>query len=179
MKVEKVDVKIEGVAPLLMNKFTDTSQLNVGSVRGKKLYNPAEEAEKKTYRTSDGKLCLPNTHFKASMIKAGSDIKISGRKTCKEFIKSGVFILPEEIILDQQQYEIHSEPVVIQRARVMSWRPKFKIWSCSFEIEITDDGWLNPSLVKLVLEAAGRFKGVGDHRPEYGRFKVTEFKVRK
>lgn len=173
----KVKVKVNGVAPLLMNKFTDTSQDPAQTNRGKKQYNPAEEAEKKTYRDEKGKLYIPSTHFKASMVKAGADIKHSGRKTCKEFIKAGIFIEPEQIILDQQEYEVHSEPVVIQRARVMSWRPKFKKWSCSFVIEIADSEMLNPTLVKQVLEASGKYKAVGDHRPEYGRFTVEKFET--
>ena len=175
----KIDVKVKGTAPLLMNRFVDTSQDPGKSSRGKKVYEPADEAEKKAYRTADGKLYLPGTHFKASMVKAGADIKMTGRKTCKDFIKAGLFVVNEEIILDQQEYEIHAEPVVIQRARVMSWRPKFKQWSCSFTIELLDEDYLNPSLVKQVLESAGRFKAVGDHRPEYGRFEVVEFKVQK
>lgn len=175
----KIDVKVKGTAPLLMNKFTDTSQDPGKSSRGKKVYEPADEAEKKAYRTAEGKLYLPGTHFKASMVKAGADIKMTGRKTCKDFIKAGLFVVDEEIILDQQEYEIHSEPVVIQRARVMSWRPKFKQWSCSFTIELLDEDYLNPSLVKQVLESAGRFKAVGDHRPEYGRFEIVDFKVQK
>ncbi len=174
----KVKVKVNGTAPLLMNKFIDTSQNSSASQRGKKVYVPEEEAEKKTYRTEQGKLCLPSTHFKASMVKAATDFKISGKKTYKDYIKAGVFIEPQEIVLDQKNYEIHSEPVVIARSRVMSWRPKFKQWSCEFEIDIADP-MINPTTLKEILEMAGKYKGVGDHRPEYGRFTVTEYKVLK
>lgn len=170
----KVDVSIEGVAPLLMNKFTETKTSE--SKRGKKVYVPEEEAEKKTYRTEKGKLYLPNTHFKASMTKAATDFKMSGKKSYKDYIKSGVFIDEQEIILEQQEYEIFACPVVIQRARVMSWRPIFKNWSCSFTIDITDD-FINTTTLKEILKMAGKYKGVGDFRPEYGRFKVTKFKV--
>ncbi len=170
----KVKVSVEGVAPLLMNKFVETKSSE--SKRGKKVYVPSEEAEKKTYRTTDEKLCLPNTHFKASMVKAATDFKMTGRKTYKDYVRSGVFIEEQEIVLDQQEYEIFACPVVIQRARVMSWRPMFKKWSCSFTIEIADD-MINSTTLKEILEMAGRFKGVGDFRPEFGRFKVTAFKV--
>lgn len=156
-----------------MNRFV--SEENT-TKRGKKVYKPEEEAEKKAYKTKDGKLYLPNKHFKASMVKAGTDFKMVGKKTYKEYIKSGVFIYPEEIELDQQEYEIHEEPVVIQRNRVMSWRPKLKEWSCEFEIEITDE-MINQQILKEILESAGRFKGVGDYRPEYGRFKVEKYNV--
>lgn len=169
----KVNVKVKGTAPLLMNKFiTDTS---LDSKRGKKVYVPEEEAEKKTYRTESGKLYLPNTHFKASMIKSATDFKMTGRKTYKDYVRAGVFIVEQEIVLDQQEYKIFACPVVIQRARVMSWRPMFKEWSCSFTIEITDD-FINVTTLKEILESAGKYKAVGDFRPEYGRFEVIEFK---
>ncbi len=169
----EIKVKIEGVSPLLMNKFTVTQQK---STRAKKVYDPKEESERKTYRTDKGKLCLPGNHFKASMIKAGTDFKMVGKKTYKEYVKAGVFIEPELIVLTPQKYTIHEEPVVIARARVMSWRPRFDKWSCEFVIEITDE-MINSSTLKEILEAAGKYKGVGDHRPEYGRFEVVEYKV--
>ena len=169
----KIEVSVKGIAPLLMNKFTEAAKDE--SKLGKKVYDLTEEAEKKTYRTSDGKLFLPSSHFKASMVKASSDFKMTGRKTYKDYVRSGVFISEEEIVLDQQEYEIHSEPVVIQRARVMSWRPKFKTWSCSFTIEIVDE-MINQTTLKEILTMAGKYKAVGDYRPDYGRFDVVKFK---
>ncbi len=174
--VKKVIVKVRGIAPLLMNRFNP--EPDTSSKRGKKVYIPEEEVKKKEYRTKDGKLFLPSTHFKASMVKAAVDFKMTGRKSYKDYVKSGVFVTPEEIVLDQQEYEIFACPVVIQRARVMSWRPKFKEWSCQFEIEISDD-MINPTTIKEILEFAGRYKGVGDYRPEYGRFEIVEFKIKK
>lgn len=174
----KIKVEVKGLAPLLMNKFIDSSQDTTKTSRGKKVYNPVDEAEKKSYRTESNKLYLPSTHFKACLVKAATDFKMSGKKSYKDYVKAGVFIEPMEIILDQQKYEIHSEPVVIARSRVMSWRPKFKEWSCKFEIEITDD-YINPTTLKEILMAAGKYKGVGDHRPEYGRFEVVKYEITK
>ena len=172
----KIDVKVKGIAPLLMNKFSEPVQGE--SKRGKKVYVPEEEAERKTYRTTDGKLYLPSTHFKASMVKASSDFTMTGRKKYKEYVKAGVFIETQEIVLDQQEYEIHAEPVVIQIAIVMSLRPKFKVWSCSFVIEIVDE-MVNQTTLKEILTMAGKYKAVGDYRPEYGRFEVVSWKVQK
>ena len=87
-----------------------------------------------------------------------------------------MFIEQEQIVLDNQVYTIHEEPVVIQRARVMSWRPRFDEWSCEFIIEITDE-MINVETLKEILQAAGQYKGVGDHRPEYGRFEVDNYQV--
>lgn len=170
----KIEVKVKGVAPLLMNKFNPPTE--VESKRGKKVYVAEDEAKRKEYRNEDGKLYLPNTHFKASMVKASADFKMTGRKTYKDYVKAGVFVETEQIVLDQQEYIIHAEPVVIQRSRVMSWRPKFKEWSCSFVIEIVDE-MINQSTLREILSMAGKYKGVGDYRPEYGRFTIADWKV--
>ncbi len=167
----KYKVKVEGKAPLLMNRFSVEEKT---TSRAKKVYIAKDEAEKKTYRTEKGKLFLPSSHFKASMVKAATDFKMTGRKSYKEYIKAGIFFDESEIVLDQQKYEIFETPVVIQRARVMSWRPMFKEWSCEFVMELADE-MLNVTDVKQILESAGRFKGVGDFRPEHGRFVVKSF----
>ncbi len=169
----KIKVKVKGKSPLLMNKFVVEEGI---TSRAKKVYVPEDEAEKKTYRNGDGELCLPSTHFKASLVKAGTDFKMVGRKTYKDYIKSGIFFEEELNILDPQEYVIHAEPVVIGQARVMSWRPKFKEWSCEFIMSIEDD-MINQSVLKDILEAAGKYKGVGDYRPEYGRFEVESYEV--
>ena len=60
----------------------------------------------------------------------------------------------------------------------MRSRPIFKEWSCTFVFEIIDEN-LNYLVLKEILEAAGKYKGVGDFRPEFGRFEVVEFKKEK
>ena len=168
----KIQCKVKGISPYIMHKFVVEEST---TSRAKKVYDPVIDAEKVTYRNDEGKLVIPSAHFKAAMVKAGTDFKMTGRKTYKEYIKSGVMFDDIEILLDQQKYEVYSCPVVIQRARIMRSRPMIKDWSCTFTFEITDE-MMNQTVVKEILEAAGKYKGVGDNRPEFGRFEVTEFK---
>lgn len=169
---KKVEVKIVGRAPILMHKCV----LENGTKGRKKIvYNPDEEAEKAAYRNDDGKLFAPSRWFKAAMIKAATDFKMSGKKTYKEYIKSGVFIDESEIILDQQEYVVDASPVNVNRSKIMRWRPRFDEWSCGFTLSIIDD-MLNVETLHEILEAAGKYKGIGDWRPEFGRFEVEGFK---
>jgi len=109
------------------------------------------------------------------MVKASTDFMYKGKKTYKEYIKAGIFIDETEIKLDQQEYIIHTEPVVINRSRVLSWRPRFNEWSCGFTMNVLNED-LDKTTLREILDNAGKYKGVGDHRPDYGRFEVTEFK---
>ena len=167
----KINVKIKGTAPLLLHKFATEEKT---SSRAKKVYVPEEEAEKACYRNEQGQVFIPSTHFKGAMIKSAVDFKFQGKKTYKEYIKSGIFIEENEIILTPQEYTISNMPVVIARSRIMRSRPEFKKWECEFTMEIADEA-LDFRIVKEILEMAGKYKGVGDFRPEYGRFEVVGF----
>jgi len=169
--MKNIKAKISGVAPLLINKFIATSG---EASRKKKVYVPEDEAEKKAYKNKSGEYFIPTKNIKAAMIKAGTDFKMSGRKTYKEYIKAGIFFNSEEALLEPKKYIIHEEPVCIQGAMVLSWRPKFENWSTEFVMQVADD-MLDIGMLKQILEAAGTYKGIGSYRPEYGRFKVDSF----
>lgn len=91
-------------------------------------------------------------------------------------ITSGIIISPEEIpLISNKEYEIDTRPVVIQRARVLKWRPRFNEWRLKFTIDILDDKNISIPNLKEILEKAGATKGIGDYRPRFGRFMVTSF----
>lgn len=58
-------------------------------------------------------------------------------------------------------------------SRIMRCRPKFEQWSLKIEVMLLP-GEVNPSDVADAIEAAGAMVGLGDFRPRYGRFTVTE-----
>jgi hypothetical protein len=175
MKTKIVEVKVKGDR-YLMNKFTGKNDEKTGK-KQKKVYVPEIEAQKKEYRSKDGKLFIPSTQFEATMQKAGADFVMEGRKKYGQYLKGGIFIEQEEIPITPNKYEIFECPVVINRSRVLAWRPMFKDWSCEFTINITDD-MIDTNVLKEILMEAGKHKGVGDWRPKFGRFEVVSWKVK-
>lgn len=170
--IYRISVSVVGDAPLLMNKYVVKD-----SGSRKKNYVPAEEAERVAYRNAKKKLFVPSSYFEAAMAKAGSNFSWEGKKRYKEFIKSGVFIEPQEIILKQQKYQIFEAPVTMKGSggTVLCWRPMFGKWSCSFIMKIVNDE-LAPLELKKILVYAGKYLGVGAWRPKHGRFHVVKFK---
>ena len=61
--------------------------------------------------------------------------------------------------------------VRVQRNRVMRTRPHFADWSARFDLTVLDEE-LEPESVTTFLAAAGRYVGIGDFRPKFGRFSV-------
>lgn len=166
----KINVEIKGVAPMLQHRFDET----IGTKKKKMVYDSKEDAERAAYKNGKG-YYTPNTHIKTAMVKASTDFVYKGKKTYKDYIKSGVFIEPMELTLTPQKYSINKMAVVINRSRIIRCRPQFDNWSLKFIIDIIDEN-LDKTVIKEILEAAGKYKGIGDNRPEYGRFKITKFK---
>jgi hypothetical protein len=171
--MKKIEVEIKGER-YLMNRFVPSTDTE--SKKKKKIYVPGEEAERKAYRTKDGKLYIPSTQIEATMTKAGTDFKMDKNKTYKEYIKGGIYVEPFEILITPQKYEIFATPVVINRSRVLAWRPQFNNWSAKFTINITDE-CIDILQLKEILIEAGKHKGIGDWRPKFGRFEIIRWKV--
>lgn len=167
----KIGVKIRGTCSLLMNRFSEDES----SGRGKKQYNDDEECEKRVYRDEEG-VYMPARWIKNMLVNSSKDFKLRGRKTYRDVFKGGV-ILDEEFVRGLQDYKIHKEPVCVQRARIMRVRPVFaKGWEVCFNLTIIDEQ-IQPELLKEVLVAGGKYNGLGDKRPEHGRFEIVDFKI--
>jgi hypothetical protein len=163
---------IEGIVPLLFNRFSE----DVGSATPprKKSYDDREEALKRLYLTEDKQIYTPAEHLDRSMQNASVNFKYSGRKTFKDYFKAAVFARPDAIVHKNQEWVIDKRPVVIKGARIMRVRPKLEQWGLDFDIEVWDSS-IEKKNVNEILAYAGRFVGIGDYRPKFGRFIVTRF----
>ena len=66
------------------------------------------------------------------------------------------------------------ERAKVGMSAVMRTRPRFSKWSCTFLVEVLDDD-VDDSQVKQAFEDAGKYCGIGDWTPRYGRFEVSSF----
>lgn len=176
--MKEIKVEITGTTPLLMN--SPKSMLEPKSETRSKLqkYNAEVEAEKSAYRTEKGKLYVPSTAIKGTMINASS-FKKAGKFALRPLIAGGVRVKEQEIVLNQQKYELYITTVVIQRARVVKARPQIKDWKLAFTLIYNENVIANPDILHEVLADAGERVGILDFRPqkmgEFGQFKVTKF----
>jgi hypothetical protein len=171
----RVNITIKGTAPLLQHRYpSEKEETKIMKVRGARDYS--DEAERSLYRDEKGQIYEPAEHILGAMIKAAVDFKITGRgkKTYKDLVKSAIVIEPDAIPHKKTTWVIDRRGVVVQRARIMRERPKFEDWELSFILETLDEQ-LALSAVKEILDQAGKV-GIGDFRPRFGRFMVTEFK---
>lgn len=173
METQIINVAIEGIAPLLQHRFFE-------SIGGKPDPNKTdiELAEPYLYKDEDGKIYQPCEHIEGAMQKAAVNFKFKGKKTYKDFIKSGLFVKPYTIVHKLQKWVVDKRPVVIQRSKIMRIRPRFDKWALEFQFEI-NNAELSYKTLNEILIYSGRYVGIGDYRPKFGRFIVTRYELQK
>jgi hypothetical protein len=176
MEQEKtVEITIKGKAPLLQHRFPEEEHGEHKVRKKTQNYDPKEEAKKALYLDEKGMIYQPAEHIQGALVKAGVSFKFEGKKTYKDLMKSGIIVEPDAIPLHKKTWdEIDKRPVVINRARVIRYRPMFNEWELTFRITVLDESIALP-LLKEILDYAGNRVGIGDYRPKFGRFIVTKF----
>lgn len=178
MAEQKYNVKIEGVTPLLQNRFAggepDTSVK-------KKASTTQENKVEDTLYMIDDKIYQSSECIRQSIIEAGKAFK-KGKSNLSKTFGAFVMISPEAIIHENQKWVADRRAVVIPstKGKVMRNRARFDKWSLSFEITILDKDEVDKKTIHDALEYAGHYIGIGDYRPQkkgmYGRFIVTSIK---
>ena len=171
-------VKIESLSPYLMHRFgvkDEKVKMRVGTKNWK------EEVEVALYTTETGEHYIPSSQIHGCLINAGKQLQVVGKGKATYSKLFGAFILiePATLVINPQEYTVDERPVIVQKARIIRYRPKWEKWNLNFNIIVMDDG-ISGEVVKQALDNGGRYVGIGDFRPEkrgpFGRFHVVEFK---
>jgi hypothetical protein len=183
-----IEVKIEGVSPLLMNRFTDAAALAVSAgissaIQGSKP-PPRDQADVKVYKDSNGKPVIPSPNLMACLVDAGKFIKAGKSKistTRSSLVPAGITIPEIELPITPQKWECDSRAVVVPATggRIMAHRPRFDEWALKFTLDV-DESLFGEAVVRELVDLGGKRIGLGDFRPArrgpFGRFKVVGWK---
>ena len=186
----KIKIKLDGVTPLILNKFTDEAALSASS--GSRAFNiagdkgsPKDQATKKLYLSTDGKTeILPSPNVFSCIIAAGTFHKAGKSKITTQ--KSS--LIPACVSIDEIEIPIISKDgwCVDTRAvripstggRILAHRPIYNDWSLAFTLEL-DEEFMSENLIRRIIDDAGKRIGLGDFRPSckgpYGKFVVTKW----
>lgn len=132
----------------------------------------------------DGLVVHPAWHLRSAMVAAAKQFQIpgKGKKTYNAATRATLFIEPELIPLRLAGEKV-SEPTMIderitktaQGGPKPGRRPLFKAGHTLTFLVYVNWNHIPAEVVRDILIEAGRFHGIGDYRPEFGRFEVTEF----
>ena len=184
----RIEITIEGLTPLLCNRFTDAAALAAtqgtrGSTRGDR-GTEREICESKLYLDKDGKPCIPQPNLLSCIVDGGIWHKI-GRKQVTTKSSSLVYACCDVVgltipIEHEAPWSVDARPVVIPatKGRILCYRPRFDDWKLTFEIELLTD-IIGVKLMRDIIDDSGMKSGLGDFRPNhkgpFGRFKVVHW----
>lgn len=92
------------------------------------------------------------------------------------------FIFPHSSLTPDELYEIDNgkyrdiQTMSVNGSRVPRCRPAFNVWNFEFTI-IIDEAKLNERDIDQIVENAGRYVGLGDWRPRYGKFNIEKIRA--
>jgi hypothetical protein len=162
-----VNVTIEGVAPILMNRFSGEIEIND---------TPQDKAEKKAYRNKDTKeLEFPCQNIMACLVEAHDNLFSTER-----LLQSSVQVSGITSSFGTKNFQVDSRSGVDQVTgeRIMCHRPRIDEWQLTFQLYI-DQKMFSLETAREVIEHAGVMIGLGDYRPgrrgPFGRFIIKDW----
>lgn len=187
----RVAVTVTGDSPLLFHRWQNESVEAKAKAAKGSAAKKSDDVESYVWRNLDGIICLPGEYLRGTLIdpkngaaKYQQDPR-SPRKSALDLFRAGVLSLTDLApitradgsLADAWDY-IDRRRVTVQRAGITRSRPAFATgWSATALLMVTTPHYLDPSLLRTTLSTAGRLTGVGDFRPSFGRFSVTNFEV--
>lgn len=187
----RIDVTVQGITPLMMHRFSDeaalsassgTSAASTGADRG----SPRAQAEAGLYLGLDGKPAIPQPNLLRCLVEGGRYHKVGKVQVTterKSLLYACLDIAGAEIAVKHEApWSVDTRAVRIPATggRILRHRPIFEDWSLSFEVDL-DETILAPSLLRAIIDDAGKRVGLGDFRPAtkgpYGKFVVTKWEV--
>lgn len=179
-------VTIEGITPLQKSREYASHVPKNGN-------ETAHTYEERTWKhrvheTKDGKVFIPAGAFKQTLVSGarykGTQIPGQGKKTYTAKFQSAV-IISSDMVLDATPDDMEGRWVFCTSngkrggpgPRVWKCFPTLAKWKGILEIQILDE-IIDEDVLRIHLEEAGKYIGVGTWRPEnggeYGRFEVKK-----
>jgi hypothetical protein len=175
-------ITIQGVAPILFHRWSVEAVEEKSAAKKGSTAKKEDNIESYVFRTEDGMLHLPAEYLRMAIINAAKfrQDPRSPRKSAMDLFKAAIFPVFPLCSLGKTDWDfIDRRRAVVQRNGITRCRPAFNTgWRATAEFGVVLPEYLGPAMLNSVAQDAGRLVGVGDFRPTFGRFLVTNFDVK-
>jgi hypothetical protein len=174
-------VTIKGVCPLLFHRWNDDAvAAKAASAKGSAA-KKSDDTESYVYRDERGHLALPGEYLRQSIIHAAKfrQDPRSPRKSAMDLFKAAVIPVTIMASLGVKEPDfLDRRRVMVQRSAITRTRPAMNTgWQATIDLMVNLPEYVSETLLREVLNDAGRLIGIADFRPTFGRFSVTRFEV--
>lgn len=180
-KPYRVQVSVEGVAPFLFHAWNVESVESKASAKKGSKEKKSDDVESYVYRNDKKELCVPGEYLRGAIINAAKfqQDPRSPRKSAADMFRAAVVSLTQLASLGVKDWDyMDKRRAVVQRNGITRSRPAMKEgWKVTFIIMVNLPEYISPQFLNSTIQQAGKLIGLGDFRPSFGRFNVTEFEV--
>jgi len=184
IKVEYVQVKVRGLSPLIMHRWSEKAKRAMLDKQMKKTVKkeakaPDEQYEASVYRFTDGRIGFPADAFKKAMIRGAKQLGIVMVDARTSFFVHGEYCERDDRELVPIVGEVKPREDMVrigQGTADIRYRGQIMEWSADLRISHNTAVTSFDHIVNM-LHAAGYGVGIGEWRPEkdgtFGRFEVV------
>ena len=189
----RVAVQVTGDSAILFHRWqSDSVEAKARAAKGSAA-KKTDDVESYVWRDDNGRLCLPGEYLRGSLVdprngaaKYQQDPR-STRKSALDLFRAGIVSLTDLGAIIKADGSkamdwdyLDRRRVTVQRNGVTRERPALNPgWSAEILFMVTSPQYIDQRLLHRTLTQAGLLVGVGDFRPTFGRFSVTNFEVLK
>jgi len=185
------ELTITGTAPLLFHRYSVEEVAAKSNAKKGSAAKKTDNLEASVYRDDAGFICAQGVALIAAITdpskgsaKSVQDPRSPHKSAC-DLYRSALIASTVLAPITNHAGElattwdaIDQRRAIVQRAAVSRSRPMMHSgWSATFIVQCLAPEYITPADLRLVVTNAGRFVGIGDFRPTYGRFDLTSFKV--
>jgi hypothetical protein len=181
----RVEVKIVGTADMLQHRYDIEVVESKSKSKKNSIEKKTDNVDSYLYRCDDGSIGMPAMNFKSSICDAAKRMPdpSSPRKSARDLFRAGILVHGDRnngqmpTLGKEAPDYMDKRKVNVQRAAVPRTRPAFKAgWELTFIIEVIASEHIDLDMVHKAVTDAGTFHGLGDYRPDFGRFRIESFK---
>lgn len=181
--IREVTIPITGISPLIVHAWSEKSikmiaDKQAGKAKNKKhdIRDPESDYQNAKHRSPLGFEGYPAAGFKAAMIRGAKMIGMVMKDTQTAF-----FIKADceetQLIKINGESRMRTDMVRVgMGASDIRYRPEYPEWTANLTIEF-NEGVLSVDQVYQLVKAAGYGCGIGEMRPEKGKFNYGRFKL--
>lgn len=182
-EIREIVVPIKGISPLIVHAWSEKAKRMIadkqaGKAKNKKheIRNPEEDYEQAKHKSPKGFDGFPAAGFKAAMIRGAKMIGMVMKDTQTAFfIKADCEETQLIKIVGDSRMRTDMVTVGMGSADIR-YRPEYPEWFANLTIEF-NAGILSADQIYQLVKAAGYGCGVGEMRPEKGKFNYGRFKL--
>lgn len=192
--MKSLHYKVEGISTLLMHSDVTANPLHPFTKELKLLTGKRKKTDEDYIKIAETEFIaslywkknfgyfMPAKNVDATLLASSKMFKQGTLWKQAAFVESdSPFIFPQNNLSPLELFQFNEgeyadyQTVKVGTSKTVRCRPAFNVWSFDISI-IVDEAKLNEREIDQIVENAGRYVGVCDYRPRYGKFNVKKMK---